>query len=268
MGKCKFSEKWLVDERYKDWLKQTKDPSEVRCELCRKTFKLGTMGMKSLDSHMRSEKHQRYVSTRKSTIPIQSYCEDSSRPTTTSSTSVVCVTDVQPTATAPVAKTSSSAFSGFSPTPTLKAEVIWSLQTASKHHSYTSNDGIHEVFRAMFPDSEMAKTFTCGRDKTAYLVRFGFAPYMKKQLISRINEDTFVIMFDESMNQTTKNKQLDLHVRHWTTDETGTHVESRFFGSEFMGHSTADDMVEHFKVTTTLMCFVVQRCRTLKMTDL
>ena len=67
------SMKWLEDERFKDWLKPTKDPFEVRCELCRKTFKIETMGMKSLDSHLRFEKHKTYASTRKSTIPIESF---------------------------------------------------------------------------------------------------------------------------------------------------------------------------------------------------
>ena len=124
--------------------------------------------------------------------------------------------------------------------------MLWVLNTVSHHHSYNSNVNINSLFAEMFPDSELAKTFTCGKDKTAYFVRFGLAPYIKKELISKLNEDAFVIMF-ESMNRSTKNKQLNLHVRHWTTDETGTHVQSRFFGSQFLGHSTADDLLEHFK---------------------
>ena len=112
----------------------------------------------------------------------------------------------------------------------------------------------------MFPDSELAKTFTCGKDKTAYFVRFGLAPYIKKELTSKVNEDAFVIMLDESMNRSTKNKQLDLHVGHWTTDETGTHVQSRFFGSQFLGHSTADDLLEHFKVNYAKGGFFMHLC--------
>ncbi|CAM4567789.1 unnamed protein product [Leuciscus chuanchicus] len=82
-----------------------------------------------------------------------------------------------------------------------------------------------------------ASTFICGRDKTAYLERFGVAPYLKKELITRANKDAFIIMFDESMNTTTKTKQLDLHVRHWSTDETSTPiVRSRYLGSQFLGH--------------------------------
>ena len=101
----------------------------------------------------------------------------------------------------------------------------------------------------MFPDSECAKTFTCGKDKTCYLARFGLAPNMKRELLSSVNQGTFVIMFDESMNRTTKNKQLDLHVRYWVNDENGSRVQSRYLGSQYMGHSTAEDLLEKFRVS-------------------
>ncbi|KAJ8348774.1 hypothetical protein SKAU_G00273630 [Synaphobranchus kaupii] len=95
----------------------------------------------------------------------------------------------------------------------------------------------------MFPDSQIVNTFTCGKDKTAYITRFGLAPYIKKELISNVNTGTFVLMFDESLNNSTKTKQLDVHVRYWE----GDHVQSRYLGSQFMGHSTAQDLLQHFK---------------------
>ena len=105
------------------------------------------------------------------------------------------------------------------------------------------------VFKAMFPDSECAKTFSCGKDKTCYLARFGLAPYIKRELLSSVNQGTFVIMFDESTNRTTKNKQLDLHVRYWVNDKNGSRVQSGYLGSQYMGHSTAEDLLEKFKVS-------------------
>ncbi|KAL6459284.1 hypothetical protein MHYP_G00327560 [Metynnis hypsauchen] len=249
MGKCRFNAKWLEDEKYCGWLKPSSDSCEARCELCRKTFKLGTMGCKALDSHMKSEKHKRYDGARKSNMHIESFAAIGGL-TVSAKNDLSTVNKSVPAKPSGPATGPQTPFSTFSTAATLKAEVLWVLHTISRHHSYTSNDDIHTVFRGMFPDSELAKTFTCGRDKTAYLVRFGLAPYIKKQLISRVNEDSFVIMFDESLNRTTKNKQLDLHVRYWTTDETGTHVQSRFFGSQFMGHSTADDLLERFKEGT------------------
>lgn len=107
-----------------------------------------------------------------------------------------------------------------------------------------SNSGIEEVFKAMFPDSGLVQTFTCGKDKSRYNAKFGLAPYFKKELIAEVNRcGGFVIMFDESLNQTTKSKQMDLHVRYWLNDR----VQSRFFGSQFMCHATAQDLLKHFK---------------------
>lgn len=92
--------------------------------------------------------------------------------------------------------------------------MLWTFHTVTKHQSYTGNENIDELFQIMFPDSEIAKTFKCGKDKTAYMARFGLADYIKKDLISKIT-GPFVLMFDESLNQTNKTKQLDVHVRFW-----------------------------------------------------
>lgn len=131
-------------------------------------------------------------------------------------------------------------------TPTLRAEVIWCLNTAVNHHSLNSNEGISDIFKSMFPDSDIAKTFTCGKDKTGYVMRFGLAPYFKQQLFDSINKaGPFVLMFDESLNQSTKKKQLDVHIRFWEDDC----VQSRYLGSQFLGHGTAEDLLHHIKVS-------------------
>lgn len=73
MGKCKFNAIWLEDVKYRDWLAGTSNEYGANCKICQKTFKLGTMGVKALESHMKSEKHWRYASIRKSTVPMESY---------------------------------------------------------------------------------------------------------------------------------------------------------------------------------------------------
>ena len=98
----------------------------------------------------------------------------------------------------------------------------------------------------MFPDSDSAHTFACGSDKTAYISKFGIAPYISEQLVADANKGAFVLMFDESLNRTTKTKQMDLHVRYWCED----HVQSRYAGSQFLGHGTAKDLLRHFKVSS------------------
>jgi len=50
-------------------------------------------------------------------------------------------------------------------------------------------------------------------------------------------------MFDESLNTVTKRKQMDIHIRSWTDGQ----VMSTYLTSQFMGHTTADDTVDHFR---------------------
>ena len=83
----------------------------------------------------------------------------------------------------------------FGATPTLKAEVVWILNTVVKHQSYNSNEGIGDLFGLMFPDSQIASTFTAGKDKTAYITRFGLAPFIRNELICSVNKADFVLIF-------------------------------------------------------------------------
>lgn len=101
-------------------------------------------------------------------------------------------------------------------TDTLKSEIIWALKVMKSHYSYKSCEDISQILRMMFPDSEIAKQFSCGERICAYLCCFGIAPHFKDMLFQQIKkEDCFVLLFDESLNHKTKNKQMDIHVRLW-----------------------------------------------------
>ena len=84
-----------------------------------------------------------------------------------------------------------------------------------------------------------------GKDKTSYITRFRLADFIKRDLFSKVNKGLFVLMFDESLNQTIKSKQLDLHVCFWE----GEQVQSRYLGSRFLGHATAQNLLENVKVS-------------------
>jgi hypothetical protein len=129
---------------------------------------------------------------------------------------------------------------------TMKAEVLWTLRTIVHHQSYSSNADIGEVFALMFPDSEIAKAFKCGEDKSSYLAKFGLAPYFTKLVEDEIRKaGTYVLMFDESLCNVTGEKQLDLHIRYWTATEG---VASRYLTSKFLGHAKATDLQENILV--------------------
>ena len=58
------------------------------------------------------------------------------------------------------------------------------------------------------------------------------------------NVGDFVLLFDESLNKITHTKQMDIHVRYW--QQENNQVQTRYMKSVYMGHGTADDMMEHF----------------------
>ncbi|KAK0151781.1 hypothetical protein N1851_006845 [Merluccius polli] len=58
-------------------------------------------------------------------------------------------------------------------------------------------------------------------------------------LSSVFKQKAYVMLFDESLNHYIQSKQMDMHVRLWE----GADVKTKYIGSEFMGHSTALDIV-------------------------
>ena len=87
----------------------------------------------------------------------------------------------------------------FSRNNALKSEILWTLKTISSHCSYNSNENIDQIFRVMFPDSQIAAKFTCRSRKTSYLCVFGLG--------------YFTILFDESLNKKCEAKEMDIHIR-------------------------------------------------------
>lgn len=96
---------------------------------------------------------------------------------------------------------------------------MWTLKVVTSHYSFHSCTDLQQVFAQMFPDSEIAQKFTCGEKKCAYLCYFGIAPYIKQLLKDAIaDQDGFVLLFHESLNKVTRNKQMDIHCRIWEKD--------------------------------------------------
>ena len=59
----------------------------------------------------------------------------------------------------------------------LKAEVLWALKVADSHYSFHSSCETSDLFKEMFPDSEIAAKFSCSETRCCYLTTHGLAPY-------------------------------------------------------------------------------------------
>lgn len=188
---------------------------EAFCCVCKKAFKLGTMGVKALESHARSAKHLQYVKDKDRTPSVISVFSSQAQaaslpvPSVANANAAQTVSGAVPSSTGTRVDLRTSLGS----TPTMKAEVLWTLHTVAQHQSYNSNEGISGLFQCMFPDSNIASTFACSSDKTAYIAKFGLAVYIKDELVEKVNQSPYVLMFDESLSEVRKSKQLNVHIR-------------------------------------------------------
>ena len=80
--------------------------------MCKKTIQLGIMGHKALDSHTQAEKHKRYVASQATSLPIR-----------------IFTSPVEPRATSQPSTSPGNAVGSFANVDTLKAEILWVLQT-------------------------------------------------------------------------------------------------------------------------------------------
>ena len=138
------------------------------------------------------------------------------------------------------------------PLEVLQAWILWCMQKVENHQSSNSAGGMGELFRKMFPDSEIASKFgELGRTKVGYIVTYGLAPYFRTKVMRDLKPPgprlppKFTSCFDESHNKVTMSKQMDIHVIYFN-EETKL-VERCYIGSEFMGHANHQDIFNEFK---------------------
>lgn len=77
MGKGKFNKIWLENSVFVLGWSMLKMTNLKPAALCKKTFKLGTLGIKALELHRKSEKHKATVKSHQQTPAITQYCSES-----------------------------------------------------------------------------------------------------------------------------------------------------------------------------------------------
>jgi hypothetical protein len=223
---CKFRIEWVASY---PWIARGLNQSTARCVVCDKMIDISTMGSSALRSHMKGQKHQKLVNLKK-----QSQCLNITRDQSVPSTSAVVSSVPSPV---PV-----SGLAGFADIKQLRTAEIWyALHLVSNAQSFKSSSDVSFIMRQMFPDSIVATQFTFGETKSMYTVVFGLAPFFKSLLEKKIKGKPYVLMFDESPNKKMQSKQLDILIRFWD----GDNVRSRYYDSTFLGHGTAQDLMEH-----------------------
>lgn len=126
-----------------------------------------------------------------------------------------------------------------------KAEIWWDLFSVESHLSLRTAGAAAKMFPKMFPDSAIASKIELGRTKVGYNINHGLGPYFQGELVKDINNsDAFVAYFDESLNKCSQLQQMDVAIRFWSA--SSDEVSTRYLTSEFLGHTTADDLRKAF----------------------
>ena len=97
------------------------------------------------------------------------------------------------------------------------AEVIMTNFIAMHNLSFQAADHLSSLFGAMFPDSSIAKDFSCRHTKTKAIICEALDPYHKKPVVENVhNTDTpFSLLCDESNEKGDSVKLLTVLIRSY-----------------------------------------------------
>ena len=125
----------------------------------------------------------------------------------------------------------------------LNAEILQALNMVDENHSFSSENGDSDRFKKLLPDSQIAAKYSQGETKPKYVVQFGLAPFVEDELITDVQKTPYSLKFVETTNSQTK-KQYDGYISFFSRKLQK--ILTLFCGSLFIGHCTADDLVDHF----------------------
>lgn len=268
--KSVFNKEWCderLNPKWSKWLEpDEKNPNVAKCLVCKKTFSLSNMGRQAVVSHEKGPKHQKNIGYKHSSsgmqLSLENFVKKSAVSTSVSTSESLSATissvseSVESTqfirdegnnlSKGIVSNSEKSINKFFLNDQVTKAEILWCLRTVMTHSSFRSNSDLPDIFKLMFPDSEIASKLQLRKDKTSYTICFGLAPFFKNDLLTVLSSlESYVICFDESLNKVVKKGQMDIHVRFW--QQNVNTVATRYLTSVFLGHSDAVSLLNALK---------------------
>ena len=145
------------------WIGKTSSKKMACCILCKQGIDIGTGGSGALDSHMKGAKPSNKEKAKKKDV-LKSYFVNDEKSSGPSHLSVDSNSSK---------KKSAGVANYFISDNTLNAEILWCLNIVMSHFSYNSCIGLNQLFKLMFPDSEVAANFALRKTKCRYLLMYG-----------------------------------------------------------------------------------------------
>lgn len=181
MGKCQFNSDWLQKKDsdnniVSSWAKRF-DEDNIFCCACDKKVSI-VKGFQAIEQHSKGKRHKRLFSLKfKSTqlhLVASSPLEKDDANENCTSTPQVMVYSLKENS--------------------VRAELYWVLWCIAKNYSFSSNDGICEIFKAMFP-VEFPTHFSLSSTKLRYYVTECLGPYFIKKMLDEIEGTYLFITF-------------------------------------------------------------------------
>ena len=94
----------------------------------------------------------------------------------------------------------------------------------------------------MFPDSEMAKSYSLGEAILKYVMQLGIALYIKQLILDDIKGKLFSFLFEETTTHHVK-KHFDVYLQ---CSLSGNQISSIYAFSCFVVHCSSDQLFDHF----------------------
>ena len=126
----------------------------------------------------------------------------------------------------------------------MKSEILQALHMVEKNHSFASAKGDSDRFKLMFPDSTIARGYQQSDSKVQYVIKYGIADHLKKQLIYDLKNTPYSFLFDGTTNSQVK-KLCNGYMIYWS--KRSDSIVHSYCGSLFVGHCTAVDLVGHYE---------------------
>ena len=138
----------------------------------------------------------------------------------------------------------------------VKAEVKFSYFIGEHHLALAVADHCSKLFSSMFPDSDIARAFKCGRTKATVTVKV-IAQDMIKNIVERINNlKFFSVQIDESTDITVY-QQMGIMLHYF--DNTDGKVYCIFYQLEPIGSADAEGIfttIDHNSSDSGPICYV------------
>ncbi|XP_076812013.1 zinc finger protein 862-like [Clavelina lepadiformis] len=161
------------EREFKGIKRSLKGECFAHCNICNCDINLEAIGKTAISTHTDTEKHKKCVIMINSSQSMNNFFTSRSAPTTT---------DYKAAA----------------------AEGTWAFHTVKHQQSFLTNDCTSRLFKAIFPDSNIAKKFASARTKTTSIVTGVFVPYAQKMFLSELGVQPFSISVDASNHNEVK----------------------------------------------------------------